>query len=99
MALPPLRSDGSLPPGEHRAIAVSEVFASFPATSARRQVLNAALVQFVEAVRRRSLGAIIVIDGSYISGKAEPDDIDLALLSASVGETATLQQLALGMWI
>jgi hypothetical protein len=50
-------------------------------------------------VRRRSLGAIIVIDGSYISGKAEPDDIDLALLSASVGETATLRQLALGMWI
>lgn len=94
MPLPPLQSDGSLPPGRHQITTVNDVFASFPVTSARRQALNAALAKFVESVKRLSLGTSIVIDGSYITGKAEPEDIDVALLTTGLGETATLQKLS-----
>ncbi len=90
MALPQLRVDGSLPPGEHRIHAVSDVFVAFPATTHKRQELNTALNYFVDVVKRRSLGVLVVIDGSYITGKAEPEDIDVALLSAGASETATL---------
>lgn len=94
MPLPPLQSDGSLPPGRHQITTVNDVFASFPVTSARRQALNAALAKFVESVKRLSLGTAIVIGGSYITGKAEPEDIDVALLTTGLGETATLQKLS-----
>ena len=91
MALPPLRAVGTLPPGKHHVAA--EVFAAFPATTMRRQLLNAALRRFVEVVTRFALGTALVIDGSYTTGKAEPADIDLALFSTGAGETAILQQL------
>ena len=93
MTLPNLRSDGTLPPGQHRLTAVSDLFVMFPATSGKRQILNAALVQFVEVVRRLTLGTSVVIDGSYLTGKAEPEDIDLVLLSTGASETVTRQRL------
>lgn len=93
MSLPHPRPDGTLPPGEHQLTVVSDLFLVFPATTARRQSLNAALVQFVEVVTRLTLGTSVVIDGSYVTGKAEPEDIDLALLSTGASETITLQRL------
>ncbi len=95
MTLPPLQPDGTLPPGQHQVTDINDVFATFPARNAKRQVLNSALAQFIDVVRRQHLGTIVVIDGSYVSGKDEPDDIDLALLSTGASETATLQQLSL----
>lgn len=93
MALPYPRPDGTLPPGQHQIAALSELAVVFPATTPRRQALNAALIQFVETVRRLALGNRVIIDGSYITGKAEPEDIDLALLSMGASETITLQRL------
>jgi uncharacterized protein DUF6932 len=93
MALPVLRPDGTLPPGEHHIADLAEVRAAFPATTKRRQALEAALVQLVETVRRLALGTELVIDGSYITGKAEPADIDLALLSTGASEAEILRQL------
>jgi hypothetical protein len=93
MALPPLRADGTLPPGRHYVATLDEVFAIFPATTGRRQLLDAALRRLVEVVTRFALGTALVIDGSYVTSKAEPADIDLALFSTGSGETAILQQL------
>lgn len=93
MTLPHLRPDGTLPPGEHQLTAVSDLFVVFPATTVRRRALDAALVQFVEVVRRLALGTSVVIDGSYVTAKAAPEDIDLALLSTGASETITLQRL------
>jgi hypothetical protein len=87
--------DGTLPPGEHHIAVLSELFTEFPATTTRRQALNAALDQFVEVVRRLALGTNIVIDGSYLTGKAEPQDVVLGLLSSGANETMTLQRLQL----
>jgi hypothetical protein len=56
-------------------------------------MLDAALTNLVDAVRRLGLGAEMVIDGSYTTEKAEPSDIDLALLSTGLDEAETLRRL------
>jgi hypothetical protein len=93
MTLPPRRSDGALPAGEHHVSDLADLRATFPATTARRQTLEAALVQMVDAIRRLALGPELVIDGSYITGKLDPSDIDLALLSSGATESEVLRQL------
>ena len=93
MTLPPPQPDGTLPPGQHPITAVDELLVAFPATTVRRQALHAALTHFVEVARRLGLGSAVAIDGSYLTGKADPADIDLALLSTGADETATLQRL------
>jgi uncharacterized protein DUF6932 len=91
--LPPRRSDGALPAGEHHISDLDDLRATFPATTARRQTLEAALVQMVDAIRRLTLGTELVIDGSYITSKLDPSDIDLALLSTGATESEILRQL------
>ena len=93
MALPPLRLDGTLPPGEHAITVIDEVFVLFPASNARRAVLNSALTLLLEVASRLKIGTSVVIDGSYITSKPEPEDIDIALLSTGQNETVTLQRL------
>ncbi len=44
-------------------------------------------------IKRLGLGLRMVIDGSYTTDKAEPDDIDIAMLSSGLDETDTLQHL------
>ena len=93
MTLPPRLVDGTLPPGQHQIARLDVILAAFPGTTARRQLLDAALRRLVEVVSRLAMATRLVIDGSYITGKAEPEDIDIALLSTGAGETATLQRL------
>lgn len=94
MALPLRRANGTLPPGRHHINSLNELFAAFPAVTARRQILDAALIQLVAACNQFTLCTQMVIDGSYLSGKPEPDDIDGALLSTGLNEADTLQRLA-----
>jgi hypothetical protein len=82
-----------LPPGRHHVATLDEVFAAFPAATSGRRLLDTALRRLVEVVTRLALGTSLVIDGSYVTDKAEPADIDLALFSTGAGETATLQRL------
>jgi hypothetical protein len=93
MTLPPRRADGALPAGEHHIGGLDDLRTTFPATTARRQTLEAALIQMVDAIRRLALGTELVIDGSCITGKPEPSDIDLALLSTGPTESEVLRQL------
>lgn len=93
MVLPHPRTDGTLPPGQHTITNLSDLFAAFPATTARRRMLDVALTRLVEAVRDLALGTSLVIDGSYTTGKAEPEDVDVAMLSTGADETVTLQRL------
>ena len=93
MTLSPRQPDGALPAGEHHISDLSDLRATFPATTTRRQALEAELVRMVEATRRLALGIELVIDGSYINGKPDPSDIDLALLSSGATESEVLRQL------
>lgn len=93
MALPKLRADGTLPPGQFHVTSLDEIRAAFPADTERRKALEPALSQLVEVVRQKHLGSELVIDGSYTTRKPEPADIDLALLSTGASESETLRRL------
>ena len=56
-------------------------------------MLDAALTRLVEVVRDLALGTSLVIDGSYTTGKLDPEDVDVAMLSTGAHETVTLQRL------
>ncbi len=83
MPLPPVRADGTLPPGVHVAT-LAEVFAAFPPVTPQRQALNQALAYFVTTVSRSHLADEIVLDGSYITSKPDPADIDMVVLMPGV---------------
>lgn len=106
--LPPLRADGTLPPGLHQIADLGELFATFSARTAQRQALDTELMRFVDVVRRFALGTTLALDGSYTTDKAAPNDIDLVLLSPSRTELEIVQRLqaegvdltaALDLWI
>lgn len=93
MPLPALRADGTLPPGVHRAT-LDEVFAAFPALTLERRALNGVLSVCVATIKRLHLADRIVIDGSYISSKPDPEDIDMVVLTPGVYQMAGEQRFA-----
>lgn len=93
MPLPALRADGTLPPGVHSAT-LDEVFAAFPAVTSERQSLNSALAYCISTVRRLAMAEQIALDGSYVTSKMDPEDIDLAVFSPGIYQLAGEQQFA-----
>ncbi|HZC06269.1 MAG TPA: hypothetical protein VE338_11585 [Ktedonobacterales bacterium] len=87
MPLPALRADGSLPPGVHQA-SLSEVFARFPAVAPERQALNSALSYCVATVKQLNLADEIALDGSYVTSKPDPADVDMAVLTPGIYQLA-----------
>jgi hypothetical protein len=80
MALPSL-IHGVLPAGTHPAT-LAEIFAAFDQpTSVTRPGLNNALQHAVALVWATDVSAIIFVDGSYITDKTDPVDVDLAVRS------------------
>ena len=74
----PELADGVLPEGIHLCTMeeVAEAFGRFW-RSDRRLRLTEQLRRFVEDARKSGIVAAVVIDGSYVTQKPEPDDIDL----------------------
>ena len=73
--------DGVLPEGVH-ICSIDEVeraFGRFQRTD-RRQHLTATLRRYVEAARQAGTAQAIIIDGSYVTVKDEPGDIDVMLV-------------------
>lgn len=96
MSVPPLRIDGTLPPGEHRAT-LAEILAAFPATTGERQALNSALQGAYKALKLLQMAApdvIVYIDGSYTTRKPDPVDIDILVLTDSFDEDQVIALLA-----
>ena len=81
MPIPPLDEDGFLPPGIHDCTLeeVGERFATLGG-SERRVRLFAKLQEYVRDVRRTGMAVALVIDGSFVTDKPDPSDIDLVLL-------------------
>ena len=91
MPLPALRADGSLPPGVHSA-SLDEVFARFPAVTPQRQALNGALSFCMATVQRLHLADQIILDGSYITNKPDPEDVDMTVLTPGIYQLAGEQR-------
>lgn len=93
MPLPALRADGTLPVGIHQAT-LDELFAAFPPATPQRQALHGALAYCVATVARLRLAEQIAIDGSYITAKADPEDVDIAVLTPGIYQLAGEQHFA-----
>ena len=81
MPIPDLNHDGLLPPGVH-SCTLDEVQARFGSfrLSDQRPRLFSALLELVAELRRSDLFAAVVLDGSFVTEVAAPNDIDLILV-------------------
>jgi hypothetical protein len=76
--LPDLDEAGNLPPGIHPCT-LEELTARFGSGSDERRVETAELGDFVQWARQAGIIRLIV-DGSYVTGKEEPNDVDVVIL-------------------
>ena len=79
MAIPALNSVGLLPEGIHPAT-LSEVELAFGRANDTRAALYTNLCAFLDVARSFRLFTSIVIDGSFVTDKAAPNDIDAVLI-------------------
>jgi hypothetical protein len=77
MGIPKLRHEGTLPPGIHRAT-LEEIRAAFGGLSTRRVELMLALEAAVKRAWKAGVRRILV-DGSFVTAKPEPRDVDLVV--------------------
>lgn len=80
MAIPPL-TNGVLPPGTYPAT-LGELRAAFDQLgSSTRSALNAALLHAATLIWSRDATAIVYVNGSYVTDKLDPLDVDVAVRS------------------
>jgi hypothetical protein len=79
--IPPFRSDGYLPEGLYLATEAEVIF-RFGSGSRRRQLLALRLRRWIEL--GRAVGALrVLVDGSFVTAKVTPNDIDAVILMPS----------------
>ncbi|HWB52826.1 MAG TPA: hypothetical protein VG722_01490 [Tepidisphaeraceae bacterium] len=79
--IPPFNHHGYLPPGIHVAT-LEEVIASFGQGSEQREAQGQSLLWLIPLCRAAHICKLL-IDGSFISDRLEPNDVDCALLQGS----------------
>ncbi len=78
MPIPPLNSDGLLPVGIHETTLdeIRQRFGSFQGSD-QRSHLFARLLELASAMQRSGIFESLLIDGSFVTDKPAPNDIDL----------------------
>jgi len=76
--IPDFNDDGYLPPGIHQAT-LEEIAARFGQESELRQVQMESL-RWLDDVARRAGVQRIIVNGSFVTDKLEPNDVDCVLL-------------------
>ena len=89
MPLPAFNEDGDLPPGVHRAT-LSEVLARFGQGSVQRGAVADRLSRIYQLAISTGQVARVAVFGSFITAKAEPNDIDILLLMEDTFDLATV---------
>ena len=86
MPVPALNEDGFLPPGIHDCT-LDEIRGRFGAFQSidRRPRLFATLLAFVAEARASGIVVALVINGSFTTGKPDPNDIDLVVVLRRAG--------------
>lgn len=80
MPLPQFREDGWLPQGHH-ATTWEEITARFGGQiGSRRDAVLSSLLKWREAARAKGMAGLVILNGSFISGKEAPGDFDLVFL-------------------
>ena len=81
MPIPPLNAEGLLPAGIHEATLddVRQRFGVFRQTDRRVQLFGR-LEQLVASLRCSKLFVAVIVDGSFVTAKPQPEDIDLIVV-------------------
>ncbi len=81
MTIPELTDDGVLPEGVHVCSLsdLKERFGRFD-KSDKRVRLTTQLVEYFDSLRQTGLVSWVAIDGSYVTSKPDPGDIDLIVV-------------------
>ena len=74
MPIPEFRADGYLPEGLH-LVTEAEVAEQFGRTTARRRALMTRVTEWLALARAVGIRRLLV-DGSFVTAKAEPGDVD-----------------------
>ena len=82
--IPPFNQDGFLPEGIYDCTMeeAAERFGAFQ-TSDRRPQLRAKLIEFLGEARASAFVEAVLIDGSFVTSKPDPNDIDIVLVVAA----------------
>lgn len=78
LAIPRFRSDGYLPDGLYLA-SESEIIFRFGSSTRRRKLLTLRLRRWIDLTRLIG-GKRLLVDGSFVTAKSEPHDIDSVIL-------------------
>lgn len=79
MSLPELTPDGDLPVGVHRA-SIDDVIDRFGIGSKRRQRAASTLRRICELAKGTSHLDRVIVFGSFVTAKTEPNDVDVILV-------------------
>jgi len=79
MALPNLNDAGELPIGIHQAT-IDEVIAQFGSGMLQREVVTARLQRIYQIAKGTGNLQQLIIFGSYITAKPEPNDVDVVII-------------------
>jgi len=81
MRIPKLDQNGLLPVGTHDCSfeELRERFAGLQSTRRRRDLAEA-LRRYLEEVRATGLAVAVIVDGSFVTDKEDPGDVDLILV-------------------
>jgi hypothetical protein len=77
--VPPLNAAGDLPEGVHRCTQ-QDVIERFGAATARRRIIGMRLQRVLDLASESGHLARAIIFGSFLTDKAEPNDVDLFLV-------------------
>jgi predicted nucleotidyltransferase len=81
MPLPPFNSEGELPEGVYHAT-LDEVFSQFGGSTPQRQAVTARLRRIYQLASTTGKLTRLVIFGSYVTAKPDPNDVDVILIMA-----------------
>ena len=84
MPIPSLTAIGLLPAGTHDCT-IDEIKNTFGVfrSSDRRILMTQKLEEYLGLLKTADVGELLYVDGSYVTGKEEPGDIDLLLILKS----------------
>jgi hypothetical protein len=95
MKLPAFNEEGDLPPGVHRAT-LQDVLERFGQGSVQRRAVAARLSRLYQLAVSTGHLARFVVFGSFVTAKADPNDVDVILLmEESFDLTAVTSEAAL----
>ncbi len=87
--IPAFNEEGDLPPGVHRAT-LADVLERFGQGSTQRRAVADRLSRIFELVNSTGQLARFVVFGSFITAKAEPNDVDIVLLMEDLFDLASV---------